>query len=294
MVHVEQVPTAVERHEDVKVEMNKSPEKTKEEILAERQAKKTAKKPVEVKEVKPVLAKKESPPAPVVFVQPSPAKPHECERTKEQIHAEREAKKLAKQAAKKKVVGGVTPTVTPVKPSAPSPKLPVTKQGSDAELAVKMEKLHIEESDERPGKKVLSKAERRSIQEAQRAAKAKAVEEKKTPAKTAEVKKTPAKKVSETPAKKLLDTPMKGTVAKPSAVHKVKLFKHLYVDKCDYNINVNQQLHPAIVKLGLQYASDSVVGSNARCYAFLNAMKIVSFCEFKELTLKISQNLKSN
>lgn len=293
------------QQKESKLEMNKTPEKSKEEILAERQSKKAVKmvkktgnesgevkkevatSPANVKIVQasPAGSKvAQASPASAKLSQQSAAKPQEIEKSKEQIHAEREAKKLAKQAAKKKIDVGTTPTVTPVKPVAATPsqpKPPVAKTNSDADLAGKLEKLHIDDS-ETPGKKILSKAERRAIQEAQRAAKVKALEEKKTPAK--KVSETPSKKVQETPGKKIFETPMKIAATKPTAVHKVKLFKHLYSDKCDYNINVNQKLHPAIVKLGLQYASDSVVGSNSRCYAFLNAMKIVSrnFVDFDE------------
>lgn len=136
-----------------------------------------------------------------------------------------------------------------------------------------MEKLSI--SDDKTKVKPVTKAERRAKQEEQRAAKAKSLEEKNLP-------KQPAKKSNETITKpKAPSTAPHKVVSnaaplKTSALHKVKLFKHLYSEKCDLNINVNKKLHPAIIKLGLQYGSDSVVGSNARCYAFLNAMKIVS------------------
>lgn len=288
-------PVEIESQKEEKIDMNKTPEKSKEQILAERQAKKSAKqgrkseggeKKVEtpVKETLPAAV----PQKPVPVISESPQKPQETEKSKEQILAEREAKKLAKQAAKKKdgATPSGTPAATPVKPSAPAAKPSVTpapkpastpapKQTPDSNLADKLENLQINDSGETPGKKILSKAERRAIQEAQRAAKAKALEEKKTS--TKKVSETPAKKMLENQGNKLFETPAKvSTAIKPSTTHKVKLFKHLYNEKCDFNINVNPKIHPAVVKLGLQYASDSVVGSNARCYAFLNAMKIVS------------------
>lgn len=43
----------------------------------------------------------------------------------------------------------------------------------------------------------------------------------------------------------------------------------------DENVKINQTIHPAIVKLGLQYTSGHIVGSNARCVAFLTALKQV-------------------
>ena len=38
-------------------------------------------------------------------------------------------------------------------------------------------------------------------------------------------------------------------------------------------------IHPAIIKLGLQYAEGIVTGSNARCIALLCALKQVSYGE---------------
>lgn len=267
---------------------------------AKQKGQRAAKPEPAVEAEKPVV-KVENPPvkAPVVQAQEKPQdSSQETEKTREQIQAEREARKLEKQMAKKKVGGPAVAgtqagaekkvTVVPVEKVSQiksvdkktESKPVVVKTNSDGDLAVKMEKLHI--VDDEIKAQPLTKAERRAKQEEQRAAKAKALE-----AKSA-VKK-PAKKPSETPAKKLQETKSSLPSATPhktvshsapvkaSALHKVKLFKHLYSDKCDLNINVNQKLHPAIIKLGLQYESDSIVGSNARCYAFLNAMKIVSF-----------------
>lgn len=295
-------------------EMNKASDKTKEEILAERQAKKTAKpvKKIEPKvtgtsspqvktnATKPVVAGKSLPQksatskpnvtsaatkqiskplanSPKVATMPltspvkipeaaQPDKPQESEKTKEQIHQEREARRLAKLAAKKKseVPEGAQQSPPETKPA------PGLKKNSDTELATKMEDLHIEDAAIDSAKaKPVTKAERRAIQEAQRAAKAKALEEKKPVAKKPAESKKPQAVVAKQVAPAI-------QAIKNSAVHKVKLFKHLYTAKCDLNIKVNQSLHPAIVKLGLQFANDAIVGSNARCYAFLNAMKIVS------------------
>lgn len=194
----------------------------------------------------------------------------------EKVHAEREARRLAKLSAKKTKSGAAGTTQS-------SATKPVSEPTSDVALASSISKLEIHEdtNDANSKAKIATKAERRAIQEAQRAAKAKALEEKN--------KKLIAKKPSDVRVEKPRESmhgPPKAAVtksgsasvpsAKPSALHKVKLFKHLYTEKCDTNINVNHHLHPAILKLGLQYSSDSIVGSNARCYAFLNAMKTVS------------------
>lgn len=285
--------------------MDKAPEKSREQILAERQAKKAKQQAKSPPKAAPVPTKttaatkspeKNEKPAAV----PPPAatsKPEIVEKTKEQIHAEREAKKLAKQAAKKKSdAPAVAPQQSSPKKSQPAPPKPVQAQAKpdqeaksveqksetkpvakvDNEITAKMVNLQIvDDPSAEKAKPVLSKAERRAIQEAQRAAKTKALEEKKTPAK--KPAETSAKKVTKTsqPPATLVKNPPSST--KSSNLHKVKLFKHLYSDNCDVNFNVNSKMHPAIVKLGLQYANNSVVGSNSRCYAFLNAMKIVSF-----------------
>ncbi|CAO1303381.1 unnamed protein product [Diamesa hyperborea] len=149
--------------------------------------------------------------------------PELSQASKDQVHAEREAKKLAKQAKKK---------------------------ANDATS----EKV----------KQVPSKAERRAIQEAQRAMKAKALEDKKVVLTKTATKAAP---------KAHTVSAAKASTGSFSSLHKVKLFKHLYKEKCSLNLNVNNILHPAIVTLGIQYANDTVVGSNSRCYAFLNAMK---------------------
>lgn len=204
-------------------------------------------------------------------------KPQENEKTKEQIHQEREARRLAKLVAKKKtdVSSDVQQPPPEIKPA------PGLKINLDNEFAGKMEKIHTEDDSKA---KSMTKAERRAIQEAQRAAKAKSLEEKKPIAKKpVEYKKPQPAQPSATIQKQSIPS---SQSTKSSAVHKVKLFKHLYSDKCDFNINVNQSLHPAVVKLGLQFANDAIVGSNARCYAFLNAMKIVSSLNLKDFFFK--------
>lgn len=280
--------------------MNNTPEKVK-EILAERQAKKAAKQQVKKNPAQalstPVQAKKiDKPDVKPVVMKPlakteqcpqtmESEKPQVTEKARDQVLNEREVRKLAKQAAKKKVDAPVPDKVQQnqfKKIATPTPaaetKAVVTKQNSDAELASKMVKLHIIESDSKA--KPTNKAERRAIQEAQRAAKAKALEDKNIAKPSAKkpsdmtIKKSPDGK-SSVPSATAATKPVTSSPPKASALHKVKLFKHLYSEKCNLNINVNQKLHPAIIKVGLQYANDTVVGSNARCYAFINAMKIV-------------------
>lgn len=134
---------------------------------------------------------------------------------------------------------------------------------------------------EKPEKKQLSKAERRVIQEAQRAAKVAKTTEKSVP-------KTMKKNSSEpkagpstgTKPKHHENTPSTSkesnarkliTPVKKSQQHQVKLFSHLYTDISPDN----RTIHPAIVRLGVQYSSGIVKGCNARGLAFMSAIKEV-------------------
>lgn len=59
------------------------------------------------------------------------------------------------------------------------------------------------------------------------------------------------------------------------------LFSHLtqYEKKSNYTTTsantTGENIHPAIVNLGLQYAEFSIAGGNARCVAMLTAFKKV-------------------
>lgn len=113
--------------------------------------------------------------------------------------------------------------------------------------------------------------ERRAKQEAQRAAKE---------AKKVLVKKESTETKTPVAAAKPVEEPVKKVVVKkpPAEVntHQVNLFKHLYHERQLNIVNVsslNSSIHPAIVKLGAQYASKVIVGSNARCVALLAAVK---------------------
>jgi len=56
--------------------------------------------------------------------------------------------------------------------------------------------------------------------------------------------------------------------------------KYLNITELYLIVNVFRRygpdLHPAVVKLGMQYADRVVVGSNARCIALLDALKQVT------------------
>ncbi|CAH0559879.1 unnamed protein product [Brassicogethes aeneus] len=127
-------------------------------------------------------------------------------------------------------------------------------------------------------KEALSKAElkhkRREQQEAQRLAKAKEDESKKVPVKvevTVEKEKSPLKKVG-SPVKK---PDIKKNV---KSMQKVQLVQHLYCEdqlKSEFGeLIVNyKNVHPAFIRLGVQYSTKTILGSNARCLALLSALK---------------------
>lgn len=142
-------------------------------------------------------------------------------------------------------------------------------------------------------KPALTKAERRAIQEAQRAAKAKAQAQAQSANKTAKsttATATPSSAATTSSSNKTPKTPAtlsekvisKRTASKSpvKAVRfndgNVKLFSHLEKPNTDANLFVNNtQIHPTVARLGEQYAKRTIVGSNARCLAFLNVIKMV-------------------
>lgn len=264
-----------------------SPKKSVTPVLA-------PKKPVTSPTKVQVVSKPKAEPAPeiaetkIISEETPLEKSADTEKSREKIKAEREAKKLAKKAgkAKEKVPeASVKPKIEVKETVSKSSELvnaPVEKiSSSDEDLAQKLDKIHIstptevqnssESSFKIPIKTELTKAERRAKQEAQRAAKQKALDEKKA------ASAPPSKKVEAKPAPKTPKATLSKSTAQIDTTHKVKLFKHLYLDKCSLDLNVNGSLHPSIIKLGIKYAKDIIVGSNARCYALLNALKTVSF-----------------
>ncbi|XP_051861373.1 translation initiation factor eIF-2B subunit delta isoform X1 [Drosophila albomicans] len=194
------------------------------------------------------------------------------EKTRDQIKAEREAKKAAKQAAKTAKTTGNNNVDT------------VTQKLNNLEVAPST----AAPTDVEKKKPALSKAERRAIQEAQRAAKAQGQTKKPNAAPTADAKATekklpsvittPAaavkesKRESESPAK----SPAKLSPLKTERECKVKLFNHLVRANHDASLFINDaRVHPSIARLGVQYAERTIVGSNARCIAFLHALRQV-------------------
>lgn len=116
------------------------------------------------------------------------------------------------------------------------------------------------------------RAERRAKQEAQRAAK-----QQQLLAKDNTKTKEPVKQHVETISECAGTKDVKKSAIKEDP-HQLSLFKHLYHERESSRIDlapVNSSIHPAIVRLGVQYASKVIVGSNARCVALLAAVKQV-------------------
>lgn len=136
---------------------------------------------------------------------------------------------------------------------------------------------------EKPEKKQLSKSERRAIQEAQRAAKTGKAADKSAPqiskkenlATTKETVGAKPKPDNNTPSTSKENGARRQTPAKKPHQHRVKLFNHLYADTLPINVLSSSTIHPAIVRLGVQYSSGIVKGCNARGLAFMNAIKTV-------------------
>lgn len=227
--------------------------------------------------------------------------PPKVEKSREDILAEREAKKAAKAAAKGKPKD--KPKQVAVAPAQAAPLL--QKSSTDTSLSEKLSKLHI--SDEKVpeettvpsqsdkninkaerkalfeaqraltgaananAKPVTTKAERRALQEAQRAAKVAAQTKKTAPAVSkGKVEPEKAIKKESTPTKQAKKSSKSDSTQQP---HMVRLLNHLYTAKFAASEIVNStQLHPAFTKLGLQYAEGVLAGSKARCLAFLKAL----------------------
>ncbi|KAF2879045.1 hypothetical protein ILUMI_27139 [Ignelater luminosus] len=162
--------------------------------------------------------------------------------------------------------------------------------GKEKQNDVKEKK--VEESNE-PSKAEL-RAQRRAIQEAQRLAKANLKVEQ--PVKQQKEKNDQGKSTNKTITSK------KDVSKSDKAKHKVQLFNHLYFENAKVaslkskNINVDG-VHAAFIKIGAQYSSKTILGSNARCLAMLSALKSLisdfvtpskqEFCRSLESTLNV-------
>lgn len=208
------------------------------------------------------------------------------EKSRDVVMAEREAKKLAKLAAKNKNKQQPTESVAaPAVAAAVGVAVPRVEPVQDAtngpQLVEQLDQLRIVDDSaakQADAKPTLSKAERRAKQEAQRAAKAAAQAAVKQPAAAAKTTATAGASNAKSPAAAAKKSPAGVAPVATSSLHRVKLFNHLYPsDRVAVALDAADaiELHAAVIKLGTQYSNRVVVGSNARCIAFLNTMKMV-------------------
>jgi translation initiation factor eIF-2B subunit delta len=146
-----------------------------------------------------------------------------------------------------------------------------------------------------PSQKSMTKAERRELQERQRAAK---LLQKQTPGSTTTIAvPSPSKPKSSTPSQKKIfgeaagnsssgmKTAMQRDVNVGSAglddgaglSHGLRIFTHFGLPK-PLGHAVKGDIHPAIIRLGLLFSEFRICGANARCIATLTAFKNV--CPF--------------
>ncbi|XP_059088141.1 translation initiation factor eIF-2B subunit delta-like isoform X2 [Tigriopus californicus] len=255
---------------------DKKVEKTKEEILAEREAKKAA-KAAKKSGVKPSDSQAKRPATP----------PKNEDKSKAQILAQREAQKAAK--VNKQI---------PAKADSPQDSK-ISANSGTLELAVAQETKPVD-----GGKtKAELKAERRAKQEAQRAAKLAGAKpegadsSKKGVASRGnkpQIQSQPSitkSKVQRVPddmqadrqsvEKKVQKKLQSAQIpARVKAQRKVVLFSHLHQYERELSMTreipvVGGVIHSAILELGLRYSEGIITGSNARCVALMNAMSKV-------------------
>lgn len=212
------------------------------------------------------------------------------EKSREEIKAEREAKKAAKAHAKAKAKSSKTldkdisndksASLNNIK-NKTSTEISKTITNENIESANEIlvvtettnicEKSSISETSNDGKSKAELRAERRAKQEAQRAAKQQILLEKNKVKNKEQTNNEPT--ITEIKFKKVV-MPIK-TIQKCNK-HEINLFKHLYHEREQAIVNVpfvNSNIHPAIIRLGTQYANKIIVGSNARCVALLAAVK---------------------
>ncbi|XP_050461904.1 translation initiation factor eIF-2B subunit delta [Cataglyphis hispanica] len=253
------------------------PQKTREEIKAEREAKKAAKAAAKVTKGKNVSKVAE---AHNNVKNVSPVTNCKIpQKNVERNTAGKNDNKVAETDIKNKSnaancdnSGKSTKTVAPtVRDSQPTKE--VSKENTIQSSNVVMQNCASEsKSKESIGEKSKAelRAERRAKQEAQRAAKQQQLLAKDN-SKTKESIKPCVEIKSECAIKKEVTK----SVAKEDP-HQLSLFKHLYHERKVSRIDVapvNSNIHPAIVRLGVQYANKIIVGSNARCIALLATIK---------------------
>lgn len=213
-------------------------------------------------------------------VQALPSQNVDIEKSREEVLAEREAKKKAKQLAKLKKGGKMNEKNEPpinIEDCKRSDDLKTGGSNNQNNLTevkpISTDTMHAISSNK---SKAELRAERRAKQEAQRAAKE---AEKKLKSESAENKEnkivSQAVKKSSFHEKESVREIKGPGKTKIVSQQRIKLFSHLHIGEKPAFAQINQTVHPSVVELGVKYSARIINGSNARCVALLNCLKEV-------------------
>lgn len=251
-----------EKSKEKKTMSDKEPNKSREEVLAAREAKKLAKQKAKNKNVDKTVLKEP----------PTNEKPAELAK---QVTDKPKPKSLGKDEVDRAVVKEQKPIKKQEKPlkedAAKEVKALAGKiDAIKVEQSIKKTDIKTEKKEETTKSKAELKAERRAKQDAQREAKSGQKAQKVKVEKPAESVKTKEKPKPKTPEK---------TVKTKAQTEREVWFQHLQAEREEASKKIisinNTNIHPAVVKLGVQLAAHTIRGSNARCIALLNALREV-------------------
>ncbi|XP_076240716.1 eukaryotic translation initiation factor 2B subunit delta isoform X3 [Calliopsis andreniformis] len=258
----------VDTKADTKANKANVPEKTREEIKAEREAKKAAKALAKTKaktaktQEKDVSNNKSTPSSTTTNKQTSKTSENVSNKNVERQNETPVVEKTSNTSVK------TAPTNTSVKVTPANASVKTVPTNTSVKTA-------LSEVPNEGKSKAELRAERRVKQEAQRAAKQQLLQEKSKPkSKESNSNTRVIQIVGETDSTKKTVTPKK--TAQKDNNHEINLFKHLYHEREQAIVDVpfvNSNIHPAVVRLGVQYANKVIVGSNARCVALLAVVK---------------------
>uniref|UniRef100_A0A2S2P7I2 Translation initiation factor eIF2B subunit delta n=2 Tax=Schizaphis graminum TaxID=13262 RepID=A0A2S2P7I2_SCHGA len=187
-------------------------------------------------------------------------KPPIEEKTREEVEAERKAKRAAKQERKKAAL-------EKQKLDGLENQKKLKESSTESTIAVDPVKVPKPKSD--VPKTAQKKQSTQKIETTKKVINIKSNKNKENIVKNAEEVKPTVKTVN------LVNLVKKST---GPVTHKVKLFNHLYIDSIslltENKLKINSgKVHPSFIKLGVQMRTSVVAGSNARCLAFLYALK---------------------
>lgn len=81
---------------------------------------------------------------------------------------------------------------------------------------------------------------------------------------------------AQTPRNRPITPPKASPQPSVPTVPKPSLLSHLEETPKDVTVPINnEEIHPAIIRLGMQYANETIRGGNARCVALLTTFKEV-------------------